>query len=220
MRKASSHSTPSRSSAVSARTVSDAMHPMSNRGAEINSAAGQRNTASLQYHFGSRLGLLQAIVDKHRPAMAERQQALWDAMLADGATDDPRRLLDVLVRPLSACLDEGESGRAWVKMCAELASRPQLPIEEMTAASTSAAREDGTALVAVLARDLPVDFAIARLLSVSQSTIHLMADRARLEDAQSVRKPTMSLALFEANLLDMACAALTAPMSSEARALL
>ena len=41
---------------------------------EISVAAGQKNPNALQYHFGDRDGLLQAIFDKHASRIAELRE--------------------------------------------------------------------------------------------------------------------------------------------------
>src|SRR5690349_15357116 len=93
---------------------------------EIRLAAGERNTAAMQYHFGDRDGLLQALLERHMPRIAERQQALYDRIVAEGRADDERSLVEVLIRPAAEYLTLGTSERAWVKIMADLASQPDL----------------------------------------------------------------------------------------------
>src|SRR4051794_28452532 len=73
---------------------------------EIRLTAGARNTAAIQFHFGDREGLLQALYARHMPRLAEHQQALYDALIASGREDDPRSLVEVLVRPSADYLRE------------------------------------------------------------------------------------------------------------------
>lgn len=69
---------------------------------QVGIEAGQRNNSAAQYHFGSRLGLVDAIVEVRSSAIDERRSALWE-QVADAAPDE-RRLLEILVRPLAESL--------------------------------------------------------------------------------------------------------------------
>jgi AcrR family transcriptional regulator len=68
---------------------------------QIAEAAGQRNPAVVQYHFGSKLGLLRAIVEFRVKPFNERRLELLAGLDADGRADDLRGLVDASVRPLA-----------------------------------------------------------------------------------------------------------------------
>src|SRR3954447_12171687 len=74
---------------------------------EIRIAAGAKNTAAMQFHFGDREGLLQALVDRHMPRIAEIQERLYDRLVAESREDDTRALVEVLVRPSAEYLTLG-----------------------------------------------------------------------------------------------------------------
>lgn len=77
---------------------------------DIVSAAGQRNNASLHYHFGSKDALIaELLLDGAKSIDATRQEML-DSLIASGATIDVRAVLEALVRPVSQLTDR-ESGR-------------------------------------------------------------------------------------------------------------
>lgn len=186
---------------------------------EINQAAGQRNTAALQYHFGGRSGLLQAIVDRHWPPLAARQRQLYDEIVAAGLDRDLRSLVRVTIEPFAECLGGGPSARSWLKIGTELVSRPQVAIEDLQAQSSSVAIAAGTTIVELLSEHLPRDAAIERLLVVTQGANHVLADRARLEDAADARRPRVPIALFVSGLIDTMCGALLAPVSEQTQLL-
>src|SRR5687767_10346794 len=81
---------------------------------EINTAAGQRNTAALHYHFKSRAGLLAAIGEKHRPRISRHQADLCALALAapDGAPD-VRALVEAVIRPWAEYLEQGPHERSF-----------------------------------------------------------------------------------------------------------
>ncbi|MGZ4694196.1 MAG: TetR/AcrR family transcriptional regulator, partial [Acidimicrobiales bacterium] len=93
---------------------------------QINSAAGQRNSTALQYHFGGRSGLIRAVLDKHRGAIETRRHALLDEYEAAGRPD-LRLLAAALVRPVAIELSDPDGGRAYLRIMAQLVNRPGRP---------------------------------------------------------------------------------------------
>jgi AcrR family transcriptional regulator len=89
---------------------------------EIMRAAGQRNTTSLQYHFGDRDGLLRAIVEKHISSVALRRAALLD-LLATRKETTLRDACTALVQPLVAKLDDPDGGPDFLQIAAQLVNR-------------------------------------------------------------------------------------------------
>jgi AcrR family transcriptional regulator len=68
--------------------------------ADIVAAAGQRNKASLQYHFGSKEELIgELLVDGAQKVDAFRL-ALLDQMATDGGPHNIREVLDAFIRPV------------------------------------------------------------------------------------------------------------------------
>ena len=83
-------------------------------------AAGQRNASALTYHFGSRQGVLDAILADHGNPIAAHRGAL----LAKISTDAPdiRVLVDALVRPMTEVLDD-PGGRRYVRIVSQLSDQ-------------------------------------------------------------------------------------------------
>ena len=90
---------------------------------EIGRAAGARNIAAAQYHFGDRAGLVAAILQKHIPGTSARRHALLDDYEARGSVDQ-RELVGALVRPLAAKLSDEDGGGHYLRIYAELVNRP------------------------------------------------------------------------------------------------
>lgn len=90
---------------------------------EITKAADQRNASALNYHFGGKDGLLEAILDKHQPALdAERQRMLEKFESTEEAS--LRELVEVLVLPLVAKLDDPDGGPEYIRVMAQLIGSP------------------------------------------------------------------------------------------------
>jgi AcrR family transcriptional regulator len=72
----------------------------------INAEAGL-SPAALHYHFGTQQSLVEALLERHMPALMERRRLLLDAL--DGRAEAPssRDVLDALIRPQVELLAEG-----------------------------------------------------------------------------------------------------------------
>ncbi|WP_067817964.1 TetR family transcriptional regulator [Nocardia inohanensis] len=67
---------------------------------DIAVAAGQRNNSAVHYHFGSRDGLIGAIIERHQPALESRRTELLADHEAADAPDTVAALVGILVRPM------------------------------------------------------------------------------------------------------------------------
>jgi AcrR family transcriptional regulator len=85
---------------------------------EINRQAAQRNVSALQYHFGDRDGLLQAVLEKHRQATEPQRHVLLDRYEAT-TPGDVRQLAAAFVVPLAAKLADPDGGRAYLQIASE-----------------------------------------------------------------------------------------------------
>jgi len=181
---------------------------------EIRIAAGQRNSSALQFHYGNRDGLLLALTQRHLPRLEAIRESLHDALVAAGRQDDLAGLVEVLVRPTAEYLHQGPSARAWVKISAERFARPETGLSDMAEHAAPLGLQVGGEVHRQLAATLDPDVAVERLLSTLVSCHHLCADRARVEDtpAALVGRWALPFDRWLANLLDMALAALTAPL--------
>jgi AcrR family transcriptional regulator len=68
---------------------------------QIAEAAGQRNPAVVQYHFGSKTELLRAVVRHRVEPINARRLELLAALDAAGRADDLHGLVDASIRPLA-----------------------------------------------------------------------------------------------------------------------
>ena len=147
---------------------------------EIRIEAGARNTAAIQFHFGDREGLIRALFNRHMPRIADLQQVLYDKMIADGREDDPRSLVEVLVRPSADYLQQGSSEAAWVKIISDLGAEPDLEASEMALLAPEPALLVSYHLYELLGDLVPPKVAAERMVVLAQCTVHICGDRARL----------------------------------------
>jgi AcrR family transcriptional regulator len=66
---------------------------------QIAVEAGHRNPGAVQYHFGSKEGLLRAIVQERLPWINERRKQLLERLDQQGREFDIRGLVEVMARP-------------------------------------------------------------------------------------------------------------------------
>ena len=192
-------------SATRERLLDAAQHLFARRGVEavpireINDLAGQRNASALHYHFGSRWGLVVAVVDRHQETIdAERRPLLASA------GDDPRALVAAVAVPLADRLRTTE-GRDYLRILPEIIG-PGHDDDELPMPP---------GLVEALARldrilgDRPAAVRRVRLRSMALVLTTLLADRAvRLEDGP---RPPLGHDAFVGELVAMATGSLLAP---------
>ena len=180
---------------------------------EIRLAAGQRNSSALQFHFGGRDGLLLALAQRHVPQMAVLHERLYAGLIAAGRQDDLPGLIEVMVRPSADYLRRGPSERAWVKISAQQAARPEIRYDDMVEHAPAVSLHVGALIHQQLSRTMDPDVVVERLVSVLLACNHLCADRARYEDAprSAGLRPALPFERWRANLLEMAVGAITAP---------
>ncbi len=67
---------------------------------QINEAAGHKNSGATHYHFGSREGLIQAVLNYRVAAIAARRDAIVERLRQQPAGLDIRGLISALAHPL------------------------------------------------------------------------------------------------------------------------
>lgn len=149
---------------------------------EITVAAGQKNRNALQYHFGSRDGLLQAIVDKH----ADRVFALRRRHLENLEDDDSAgtRAARALVMPLVAYIDENPEAIHYVKILSQLAARNSTFINPASESGLNFQNDEqfSDLVRSAVAHLKPVEVQRRLFLAVS-ITFHSLADVCRAAEA-------------------------------------
>jgi AcrR family transcriptional regulator len=169
---------------------------------EITRAAGQRNASALQYHFGGRAGLIEAILDKHQPAIDLERQRRLQLLEAggDSGNSDLIQLVRILVMPLVRKMEDEDGGAAYIRVMAQLIGNPAYGFLDERARRVNVGRDQ---LMRAVARRLP---GIARptmrmrTLLVTSMLFHGLSDFARLRDAQLVAASHQEL--FVSSLID------------------
>ncbi len=91
---------------------------------EVQAASGQRNKSAAQYHFGSRHGLIEAIVARRMAPINEQRQARLAELDDAGEVPTVRQLVEVLVEPLAEATLR--PGSCWARFLVQGYADPEL----------------------------------------------------------------------------------------------
>jgi AcrR family transcriptional regulator len=177
---------------------------------EIGRAAGARNVIAAQYWFTDRDGLVRALLERHTPEIDAARHTLLDAYEAGPAADPFAELAGALVRPSALELDRGASGAGYLRLVADLLTRPEPDLRPMGFDADGGSMSRWRGLIEpLLDRDavlLHRRFHVIRFVAVE------LAQRAIAPGRRDHR-------LFVSQLVDSAAGLLGAPISEQTRAL-
>ncbi len=167
-------------------------------------AAGQRNASALTYHFGSRQGVLDAILADHgNPIDAHRGDLL--AKISAEAPDI-RVLVDALVRPMTEVLGDPR-GRRYIRIVNQLSDRFPAWRDAPTGVDQTHLERALTILEGLASGDR-APIREARLLAMIQlMTVSLAARAGELEHGE----PRLEAPAYERHLTSVLVGVLTAP---------
>jgi AcrR family transcriptional regulator len=173
---------------------------------EITKRAGQRNRGSLHYYFGSRDGVVVAILDRHVGFLAEREAELLEkARLREGIAP----VIEAVVRPATELAESGWRGRCCLLIIAQLAEEDPRDLSPEIEAALG--RTGGQAVYDTFEErmpDMPEAVKVERFALVTEFIVRAVADRARLLGRRRKGRPQLAREDFIANLVAMVAAAL------------
>lgn len=177
---------------------------------EIQQAAGQSNTSVIRYHFGSRDGLIRALIAYRQASLGADRQEMLTRMREQGKEADPRAVVWLLVRPLANSI---AAGQMFAPFLARLVEDPRARSDYWPDhIDNEWTHERLEELVDAALQDLPERIRRGRTFQLYVSLTSVMAASARsghgLSEAQLH------------NYVDTWVGMLTAPVSYETRALI
>ena len=172
---------------------------------EIRLAAKQRNAGALQYHFGSKEGLLRALLERELPPLVARRRVLLGEA---AATTDLRAVAAIFVLPFAELATGGDHERSVVLLLSELHDDVSLSFSQIMDMVGETAIGDAAGLLRARINGIP-DIIVTERLTVAHSIfLHAAATRAR----GGSREHLVDDDAFRRNLVDMFLGALTAPV--------
>lgn len=177
---------------------------------DITRQAGQRNRAALRYHFGSRDGVLCAVIDRHAGFLAQREGELLEVARHEAGLEP---VVEALVRPAAELADSGWRGRCCLLIVAELTGEDMAQYSaELQEVLARTGGNDVFALLTERTGHLTDELRTERFSLVVMFILRAIADRARLLERKTRSgRPQLESEPFVKNLVAMAAAAMAAP---------
>ncbi|MEU6419148.1 TetR/AcrR family transcriptional regulator [Streptomyces spiralis] len=175
---------------------------------EIVQAAGQRNHAAIQYHFGGRDGLVRALYEYRLPPLNRRRHDLLNYLQASGGQADVRAVVTAYAQPLVETVQQ--NGGWYARFFNFFVATGQSLSEPIEDDYISGAHECIHLLEQLLSY-IPGEILTERL---RQMVLLVAAAAADLERRRESGVPEeLPVQAFTANLVDTATALLSAPVS-------
>ncbi|MCA4761811.1 TetR/AcrR family transcriptional regulator [Mycobacterium sp. SMC-2] len=176
---------------------------------EIQEAAGQSNTSVIRYHFGSRDGLIRALIGFRLSTLGTERQEMLARMRDEGKEADPRAVVWLLVRPLANSI---EAGQMFVPFLARLSEDPRARTDYWPDhVDDDWTQERLEELVEAALQDLPERVRRGRTFQLYISLLNVLAESAR--SGHGINEAQLH------NYVDGWVGMLTAPVSYETRGL-
>ena len=172
---------------------------------ELTRAAGQRNTGSLQYHFGDRDGLLQAVLARHESDIDRRR----DALLEHAELHNPPNLTELseaLVLPPASKLNDPDGGLAYLQIIGEALARPTRFADVLRPTLKAPGLARWAKAVGPLLPPAAIGPPLHRRFAAIRFTHGELASRARERSHRDHR-------LFTSQLVDLVAGLLAAPVT-------
>ena len=175
---------------------------------DIVTAAELHNPSAIHYHFGSKLGLIQAILEHRRDAVDPQRLVLLKELDRTGRGQRLRPLIEAMVYPFAGYLQPGGHYARFLAQVFNGPSRDHLAALDLPAQQGIRRLQ---ARIFALLRPLPPRVRRQRYQFASGMLMQAMAEHEQqLDEGQRPPMPTMALA---ADLVEAILAVLSAPLS-------
>lgn len=178
---------------------------------EVTKKAGQRNRGAVHYHFGTREGLLVAVLEEQVEFLAQRERDLLT--VARRRPGDLASVVEAFVRPSVELADQGWKGRCYLMILCELVEDD--PDSTHPDVRDALERSGGYEAFELFEERMPAmpDALRAERMSLATSFIlRASADRARAAERATPSRPQLATEEFIANLVSMAVGMVSAPV--------
>lgn len=200
------------------RIITTAERLIAERGADVSlrdiaTEAGQRNNSAVHYHFGSRDGLIKAIVERRQGPLEAHRMALLAEFERGGRAEDVTSLVEILVRPMFDT-PYADGSTHYARFLERVRDHPAIAGVRPAVDQWPAVDIVTTRLQRALT-DLPPATRIRRLSSMATVMFGLLADAERTAAARPSRVAKRDNAVDE--VVDMLVGMLIAPTRQNVR---
>ena len=159
---------------------------------EISLAAGQNNPSAAGYHFNTKLGVIDAVLERHHGFQRE-----WVERI-ETATEPPtfRELVEMMVAPIVQKLDDPDGGVYFIRIATQLCNHPTWPLIDRPVSNSESAIYLINAIRETLTTELPEEIQRLRYMRIAAILYHSVCDYFR--SGQQVPRP-----VFISDLVDV-----------------
>lgn len=181
---------------------------------EITRQAGQRNRGAVHYHFGSREGMLVAVLEQHVDMLATREKELLK-IARQQPDDDLASAVAAFVRPAVELGDLGWEGRSYLVILSELIEDdPDSLHPDVVAALTRAGGYEAYGLLEERMPPMSDELRLERMSLTTSFILRAVADRARSSERPHPSRHQLDTESFVRNVIAMSVGMLTAPIEA------
>jgi AcrR family transcriptional regulator len=181
---------------------------------EVALASGQRNHSAVQYHFGSKSGLIEAVFEARMAPIDARRRELLLELDGAGRSGDVVGLVEAMVRPLAEAIIIVPPGW-WGRFLGQVyRTSPELMGTERPVMGALA--EVGRRLFELLV-EVPRELRGHRLRLALRSNVQMLADHEYALGKEPIDLSGNRSAIIIAEQIDLVVAMLTAPPSDGLR---
>ncbi|HET9419697.1 MAG TPA: TetR family transcriptional regulator [Nocardioides sp.] len=181
---------------------------------EITRQAGQRNRGAVHYHFGSREGMLVAVLEQHVDMLATREKELLK-IARQQPDDDLASAVAAFVRPAVELGDLGWEGRSYLVILSELIEDdPDSLHPDVVAALTRAGGYEAYGLLEERMPPMSDELRLERMSLTTSFILRAVADRARSSERPHPSRHQLDTESFVRNVIAMSVGMLTAPIET------
>lgn len=177
---------------------------------EINALAGQRNPSALHYHFGSRDGLVEAILSAHQASMDVQLRPRLDELAVGAIPPTVRQVVEVVVGQLTE-QSATQSGRDFLRILPQVVDAVSAGVRHGNGLRSAAQPARVLALLEGGLGRYPTAVRRERLVTYVWLLTSLFAERAVVLESGST--PALDDAQFAAHAVDVVTAVIAAPSS-------
>jgi AcrR family transcriptional regulator len=175
---------------------------------QIVAASSQKNRSALHYHFGSRAGLLSALLDRRLEPINVRRDALLDALPANAT---PLHIVRAAIAALGQTVVEEFWGADYLRILAQVTFPPQLLGKGAVARSHLSRLRRTRALLEEAIPEVPQPLMAQRLTWLIDSVVFAMARWVR--DTPPSQGTARAMNQLIEDLAVYGTAGLTAPLT-------
>lgn len=184
---------------------------------EISRAVGQRNPSALQYHFGSRDALIEAILAKRMGVLDKQRHAFLEDLARNDDKVDVRDIVRAIKQPLIDLLQAEDGPVQYLHFLVEVYLNDEIDVNELVSDKYDAGLRLGYRLYRAALPDLPEPIARQRYRWLVRSGPFLFADlHGTIKRRRKTGRPFDIERALESTM-DMLVGALTAPVSNETK---